>query len=235
MTRCDKALFLAFEEYERRDTDRILEETETIELPDFSRSFKNKIKAIIYGKNRKRAKIWKPLLVAAILIVLLMGTALAVTPVREAFRDFFIETFREGSTVEYRDNKAEGFLRGTFDYVPEGFEQTKEEYAKYLYYEVQYTNKDGDLIDCITFPNEESISAYNTEGIELQEIEVNGIPGVYYENLGIRNIIWVTGEYNNTITAPDSVSYEDLLKMAESRRKMPWHQVVKVFFKQSAS
>lgn len=54
----------------------------------------------------------------------------------------------------------------------------------------------------------------NTEGIDLEELEFNGLPAKYYSNQGVQNLIWYDNNYMYIISS--TLNKDMVLDIAKS-------------------
>lgn len=191
----------------------------------YSRNFRKKIKRLCneteksYSKLRRGSKTVRTMLIAAILIVLLSISAFAITPVRDRIKNFFIKENANSSEIVFLvDNFTSGTLYSDYAWLPCGYalyEKSCDKFGELIIFK----DKEGHSICCIS----EKTNGYegpfiNTEGIKAEEIVINGILGVYFENKGMRTVLWGQGKFNYYIDAEcECVSKEELIKVAENR------------------
>ncbi|HBT65677.1 MAG TPA: hypothetical protein DEB10_13555, partial [Ruminococcaceae bacterium] len=103
----------------------------------------------------------------------------------------------------------------TPQYIPEGYVlKTREELN--MAYLCEYVNDDGsDLIYNQMLFNESKMMI-DTEGTVTEDIMINGIIGIFFNNKGYDNIIWNDGVYIYYISGFSELGKDELLKFAES-------------------
>ncbi len=191
--------------------------------PNYSDVYKEKIAALLkrmsgsssYVKP-KFSKTIKVLIAAIIILSLLSIVAYAVPPIREALNHFIIEEVFDGSIFHFQDDAStKGFLKADYTYIPDGYTQTDYDETKTSQY-IVYTNSEGAIIVINTIKNAGSESFFNTEGVELISVEVDGTKGLYCYNNGSSMLSWIKGSYNTTIVA-EGLNEQEVIKIANSR------------------
>ncbi len=214
-------------------------------LPDFeySKRFEKKMqklcKQVDSGKYSRKSNVipishmrkpLKILLVAAIMISLLSITALAIEPIREGIKNFFVERYPDISSVEFKDDDTtEGSLYSEYTWIPEGYilkEHKKEKLGEFIVYE----DAEGHLLVITSNINEFSEAWINTEGITVEDVIINQTPGIYYSNRGDSQLLWSLGKYNYSVLGEvESVTKEDLIRIAENRKNAEKEKFLGIF------
>lgn len=235
LTYSEQIIKQAFMEYDRRDTEKIINSYHNQEniLPQVSR----KTNAIItrYAKHignekylsSKRAsygtrKTLRVALLVAIVTALLAVSIYAIGKYTSAFESLNIRIFDKGSEVTFSDNDREGFLKVRYSYIPEGYELaeiTEDDLSSY----VVFLNEEGYKIVSLTSKNKDAISVYNTEGTQMIETTINGYPAIYIEMNNGYVLMWTMGEYHTSLLS-DQVAIDELKLMAVSKHKKHFWQ-----------
>ncbi len=157
-------------------------------------------------------------IVAAILI--LIGCAMSISPVRAAIIEFFIRVYEEFTHIfineihSYEDEDHE-FTIYVPTHIPEDFILVQRKTDRYvlLVYEKE--------TDYITYSQQvvEHVSiGFNTEGVQSEEVEIKGLPARFYSNQGIQSLIWYDDLYIYTVLS--SLDRDTVFKIANSVDKM---------------
>jgi len=199
---------------------------EAMEPYDFSSAFKKKMQKLIRVQRKPYYTfvntVGKRIAVIAIIVIMAMsGTVLSVKALRNPIVNFFIEVYEKFSRVVFQiDNPDESTLTEieeyfTPQYIPEGYVlKTREELN--MAYLCEYVNDDGsDLIYNQMLFNESKMMI-DTEGTVTEDIMINGIIGIFFNNKGYDNIIWNDGVYIYYISGFSELGKDELLKFAES-------------------
>ena len=192
----------------------------------YSRKFNKKMKKLcketegaLY-KSKHAGSILKIFLIAAVLIVLFSVTVIAIAPIREGIKNFVINRNSNSSEIVFSiDNSNYGTLYRNYSWMPdcyELYEKKNDKFGEFITYKDEY----GHSICCMSEKNNGNEGIFiNTEGVETEEININGVIGIYFENRGMRSVLWSQGNFNYYIDAESSfVSKEELLKIAENRK-----------------
>lgn len=199
------------------------------EMPDIetSRDFDRRVDKIIRrmktGKFKRTKKALRVFILVAILIVTFSLTATGVDPLHERIRNFFIETFSDGSTIEFKDSGlTNGTLYSEYTYIPEGYELV--EHTKGFSLErFAFEDSNGNQLFCTARPNDNSFSMLDTEDVGVEEITINALPGLYCSQDDFSQVTWSEGEYNYSVyqyASTNQLSKEELIRIAESRKNV---------------
>lgn len=228
MTVTDDMLWAAVDVYDAYETECLLQEIQAIVTPNHSRSYIRFMKRIErYEANQAEVNVNKhqkpigkavqSILIAAILMILLTASAMAIPGVRDYFKNFLFTNFGIGSTVEYVDTDQKGTLYVKLTYIPDGYTFVEENGEDDIFQFLLYESEDGNSLVISSTKNEDSISSFNTENREVEKISVGEYTGFYLDAIsGDRTVSWITGKYNHTISSGTDISKEELIKMAES-------------------
>lgn len=187
--------------------------------PDFafSKRFEKQMKALQghmrTGHDKKIGTAARNALVAAALIAIMTITALAVEPVREGIKNFFIEVFEKYSTVSFiNDKPKKSGLRHDYGFIPAGYEKADELQTEKLY-RILYRDKENNELTSTAFTNRDT-AIIDTENVKTEDVMIQNITGLYFENKGVGNLIWtkdgITYYLNGKITK------ENIINMAKT-------------------
>lgn len=164
--------------------------------------------------RKRRPKLGRVLLIAALLLLLLAATALAFEPVRHYVFNHF-----DGTDIIFHNDQTRDSLKERFTYIPQGYVLEKEECNTFSNYWV-YSDKNRNKLVISSMQNGSSIFI-NTEDVGYEEIEIQGFRGYCVERNDGLILTWSTGKYHHIIDADLSetsyISIEELIKIANSR------------------
>ncbi len=203
--------------------------TRVSEMPDIetSKSFDKRVNKIIrrmktgrYKNTRKTARV---LILVAALIAIFSITATSVDPLHERIWNFFVETFSDGSTVEFEGNDStRGTLYSEYTYIPEKYELVKHVQDP-LFEKYVFETSDGSQLFCTSKRNDDSLYILNTENTEPEEIIIDNLSALYYSQDEFSKITWSKGEYVYSVyqhSSTNLLSKQELIKIAESRKNV---------------
>lgn len=157
-------------------------------------------------------------IVAAILI--LIGCAMSISPVRAAIIEFINWVYEEFTYIFFNQESpssqdlSDEFIVYEPTYIPEGFILIHKKTNMYIL--MEYESK----TDFITY-NQQSLedvsTGFNTEGVLSEEFEFKGSPARYFSNQGIQYLIWYDVEYMYTVLS--SLDREMVFRIANSVEK----------------
>lgn len=154
------------------------------------------------------------LLVAALLLALLVASALAFEPVRH-----YIFSFFDGTDIIFNNDQTKDSLNESFTYIPQSYVLEKEEHDKISNYFV-YRDKNKNKIVISSMENGSAVFI-NTEDVGYEEIKIREYTGYYVERDNAMILTWSTGKYHHIITADitesSRVTKADIFKIAYSR------------------
>lgn len=199
------------------------EQTKNTEI-SFSENFEKQMNKLIHRREKpyyvlintatKRVAV----IILAVIITTVSAT-IGIAAIYQPFADFIMEIFDDhtlfrpnhSSQISSTDPLTE-WKAYTPSYIPEGFE-VETETTDWEYRYVMYSETDR-------FFWIEQLSQYNgqvlidTEGTSIEDIYINGIKGIYYENKGEKTIILLTN--NNCITVQGNIDKNELVNIANS-------------------
>lgn len=206
-----------------QDSIRLSEMPDIETSKDFDRRVDRIIRRMKTGKYKKTRKVLRVFILVAILIVTFSITATGVDPLHERIRNFFIETFSDGSTIEFKDNSmTRGTLYSEYTYIPEGYELVEHTKGSSLE-RFAFEDSDGNQLFCTARSNDNSFSMLNTENATVEEIMIHGFPSIYYTQEEFCRVTWSEGQYNYSVhqyVSTNQLLKEELVKIAESRKNV---------------
>jgi hypothetical protein len=175
----------------------------------FSTRFLRKMKALIrQSKNRSLTaqSTFKPRKLVAILVaalILLFASAMSVSAVRETVFKFITEVYEKYTQVFFNESQStqpidEVFTAYAPTKIPTGFELVHENLNGLVMLEYEKEN------EYLTYEQKrlDKVSMHiNTEGVELEDFEFNGLPAKYYSNQGMQTLIWYDNNYMYMISS----------------------------------
>lgn len=234
----DLILRQAFIEYDRRDTDQLLQHYYTDQDGNYKLSSKTHKTIMKYadkiGEHPVSEKQGQPsrfggrralrtAFLVAVIAALLAITIFAIGRYTSIFDNLNIHTFSKGSEVTYNDTAEQGYLKVRYSYIPKGYKIVAVEESELMSI-IEYQNDKKESIYSETIFNEGTISGINTEGTTMRECFIGNQPATYVEASTGNMLIWVSGRYNTKIIS-DTVPVNELILMAESKhRKHFWEK-----------
>lgn len=228
----DLILRQAFIEYDRRDTDQLLQHYYTDQDGNYKLSSKTHKTIMKYadkiGEHQASEKqgqhsrfggrrALRTAFLVAVIAALLAITIFAIGRYTSIFDSLNIHTFSKGSEVTYNDTAEQGYLKVRYSYVPKGYKIVAVEESELMSI-IEYQNDKKESIYSETIFNEGTISGINTEGTTMRECFIGNQPATYVEASTGNMLIWVSGRYNTKIIS-DTVPVNELILMAESAHK----------------
>jgi len=191
-------------------------------IHNFSPSFEGKMKKLILRSKRMEKNLssrYRRIIAITAIVIVLATVTLSIPNVRAAISEFIIEVYDKYSHIffendNYDDNNhSEEFISYAPTFIPDGFEVTFENYDDSVL--IEYENQLGDQMISYIQQYKDDLSAYiNTEGVQLEEIIVNGFSAYYYSNKGTQNLLWYDDHYYYRLSS--TLDKEMLVKIAES-------------------
>ena len=225
----DLILRQAFIEYDRRDTDQLLQHYYTDQDGNYKLSSKTHKTIMKYadkiGEHPVSEKQGQPsrfggrralrtAFLVAVIAALLAITIFAIGRYTSIFDNLNIHTFSKGSEVTYNDTTEQGYLKVRYSYIPSGYKVVEIEEDD-LSSDILFMNESGYKITSSTIENDASIEIYNTEGTEIREVTIDGKQAMYIQANNANILSWISGEYHTTLLG-DNVPINELIKMAET-------------------
>ena len=230
----DLILRQAFIEYDRRDTDQLLQHYYTDQDGNYKLSSKTHKTIMKYadkiGEHQASEKqgqhsrfggrrALRTAFLVAVIAALLAITIFAIGRYTSIFDSLNIK----GSEVTYNDTAEQGYLKVRYSYIPKGYKIVAVEESELMSI-IEYQNDKKESIYSETIFNEGTISGINTEGTTMRECFIGNQPATYVEASTGNMLIWVSGRYNTKIIS-DTVPVNELILMAESKhRKHFWEK-----------
>ncbi|HAL74170.1 MAG TPA: hypothetical protein DCM45_03635 [Clostridiales bacterium] len=190
-----------------------------------SKRFLNRMD-LLTGSRHRTPRTWKKMLLVAAIISAILATAVSVYAYREAIAAFFINVYEKYSeiiiptTTETNDpsdvtEPGNSLTDNLPTHVPAEYrEKSRQTLIGML--QITYTNDAGDILLFEKMEQGSQHIGINTEGVEIEELTVDGCQALYYSNLGQNNLIWADGAYIYTITG--FINQGEIVKMAISGR-----------------
>lgn len=158
-----------------------------------------------------------------LIFTLLMTTVFSVKALREPFINFFISTYEKYSAIIFKNDESKinqnVFLSEFYEpeYLPQGYAKIFEEKG-YFFYFCEFTDQDGNIINTENFITENANLSINTENVEVERIFINDnkTEAIYYENKGVKEIVFYFDGYGFTVSG--KIEKSELIKVAESMK-----------------
>jgi hypothetical protein len=181
----------------------------------FQRRMKKLVKQSIKKENPVRTTfINKRIAVIFISIFILLASSMNVSAVRRAVFEFISYVYEKYTEIIFDNSRP--ITKGEFtpftpSYIPEGFTISLEDLDGSVY--LEYIKNDNYII--YDQKNKEDVTSHiNTEGIEVEDTEINGKPAIYYSNYGVQNLIWYDELYMYSISS--TLNKEEVFRIAMS-------------------
>ena len=199
------------------------EQTKNTEI-SFSEKFETQMRKLIHRREKPyyvliNTAAKRVAVIILLIIIAFTSTTIGVAKIYQPFEDFIMEIFDDhtlfrpnhSSQTSSTDPLAEWKVY-TPSYIPEGFE-VKNRMTGFEYDFKRYSSKEGFFFieQCAVYNGHISI---DTEGVCVEDIYINGIKGIYYENKGEKTIILLTN--NNCITVQGNIDKNELINIANS-------------------
>ena len=194
---------------------------------DFSPRFEKRMQKLIRRRRRPYFKMintaGKRVAVFAVtFLIISMTTVMSVKALREPFLDFIMSIFTDHSTVSTvsqtdKDYPAAINDRYTITYDLSGYELVYSNEDQ-IYIRSDYKNNDIMIMFSQIVVSEYQANI-NTEGAEIEHIDINGHDAIGFEdNNGYYTLIWNNGEY--IIDLGSNIGKDALIKIAKSVQKV---------------
>ncbi|WP_053986079.1 DUF4367 domain-containing protein [Niameybacter massiliensis] len=198
----------------------ILEQLENKDKEDhrFTEAFEEKMYALIKSEKCNKSSGLARKIGIAILIVGIVGSlSMSVEAVRVRVIELITDVFEKFTSISYQKHEGkygediqESYLP---QYLPEGFEITEKEQIFNDVY-ITYKNAIGKEILFRKIEINTNNSIVDTEGTVLEKLILDDREFYYYENKGIKNIMWIQGEYQMKISS--EIEKTELMKISLS-------------------
>ena len=204
---------------------KILEEAS--DEHEFSPRFEKRMQKLIRRRKKPYFKmintVGKRVAVFAVtFLIISMTTVMSVKALREPFLDFIMSIFTTHSTVSTvsetdKDYPAAINDKYTITYDLSGFEEV---YSNENSIRIRLDYKNNNIMIMFSQIVISEYQAYiNTEGVEVEHIDINGYDAIGFEdNNGYYNLIWNNGEY--IINLGSNIGKDVLIEIAKSVQKV---------------
>ena len=188
-------------------------------LYQFTNKFQRRMRKIVKQSKKKENSVrtiflHKRIAVFIISIFILLASSMNVSAVRRAVFEFISYVYEKYTEIIFDNSKP--ITKGEFtpfkpSYIPEGFKISLEDLDGSVY--LEYIKSEDYIL--YEQKNKEDVSSHiNTEGIEMENTEVNGHPAKYYSNYGVQNLIWHDELYMYSISS--TLDKEEVFRIAMS-------------------
>lgn len=198
----------------------ILEQLENKDKEEhrFTEAFEEKMYTLIKSEKCNKSSELARKIGIAILIVSIVGSlSMSVEAVRVRVIELITDVFEKFTSISYQKHEGkygEGTTKSDLPmYIPDGFKLVEQEEMFNNIY-ITYKNDLGKeiLIRKVEINTNDSI--VDTEGTELERLILDDREFYYYENKGVKNIMWIEGEYQMKISS--EIEKTELMKMSLS-------------------
>lgn len=176
-------------------------------------------------KNRSLSLKRKRLVLVAI-ILSIFASVLSISSAREAVFGFFIRIYDSFTEIIFNRNideqpettavlptSSENDAAMVPTLLPEGYQKTDQLEAGGTL-QIIYTNPAGDELIYERQISDTRQLIIDTEGVQIDEIQINNIKGFFYTKKNVQNLVWQEGPYIFMIYG--KITKEELLNIAES-------------------
>lgn len=188
----------------------------------FSKQFEKKMKKLI--RQEKRTPLMRSFVgygkrAAAILLVIIsitLLTTMSVEAYRVRFFQIITEIFEEYTSIRFESEEGvsdRSLIEVNPEYIPEGFsilEKDLDDYGNRIIY--RNTNDEEIIYDQMLISNGQII--FDTEGVEVETMELGDQKITYFTNKGVSQIYWNDDLYMYTFHS--TIDMEELIEMAKS-------------------
>lgn len=189
---------------------------------EFSKTFEKKMNKLI--REQKRTPFMRSFITygkrAAAIFFIIVGISFVTTMSVEAYRvkffEIITEVWEEFTSVRY---STENGITDTIlepitpEYIPEGFTIIEEELDDYGN-RIIYENIDNDEIFYEQRVMSNGVIIFDTEGITVQTMEIEGQEINYFTNKGVSQVYW--NNYLYIFTLHSTIGEEEIIKIARS-------------------
>lgn len=190
---------------------------------NFSRKFKKKMNRLI--KEEKRSPAFnrfayygrKVAIIFIIIISVLLATTLNIEALRERFFGKIVRVFKDRTSISYdaSDEIVDDLVPKTPTFIPESF-TLDEKNLTTTQNMIIYKNQEGAEIYYHQSIAVGSSVILDTEGVEVEYINIDNQKVMSYTNKGFNNLYWDDDLYIYFFNS--SIDMDELIKMAESLR-----------------
>ena len=145
--------------------------------------------------SAKPKKIVKITLIAAIIVIFLAISVIAVSPLRE----FIINVYDDCTEFVFNTISGDDYLYAEYNFIPESYKLFSDEKTKTGQRIIYKSGEKQIVIDSDV--NEGSKVVIDTENAECGEIPIDEFTGYYSITSSSIILVWSTGENNHMITA----------------------------------
>ncbi|MFQ9696173.1 MAG: DUF4367 domain-containing protein [Zhenhengia sp.] len=198
----------------------ILEQFEKVDEEEhiFKKEFEDKMSQLIKNETPlKFTSVTRKIGIAILIISMVGSLSISVEAVRIRVIEFITEVFEKFTSISYQKHEGEHSDKIEVSYlpqyIPKGFEVIGEEQI-FNDVHIAYQNKLGEEILFRQIEITTNNSIVDTEGTILEKILLENREYYYYENKGIKNIMWIQGEYQISISS--EIEKDELIKMCLS-------------------
>lgn len=189
----------------------------------FSKKFEHSMQKLILQYNRMNKddvvspKTWKKNWIAILAaVIMVITTAMSVSAIRNSVFEFVSQVYEKYSQIFFSQTSAVtqnsiNFTECKPSYIPDGFQLVHSE-TNGLFRQ-EYENG-TDMIFYTQQEINEASMHINTEGVELEDTKVNGLPAKYYSNQGTQNLIWYDNQYVYMVSS--TLDRKTVFKIAEN-------------------
>lgn len=217
--------------YKKAIYDALTEEYESM-LPEvkvahtFSSGFEKRMNRLVKRRNKSYYKMIntaakRAACILGIIFVVSFTTIMSVSALREAFWEFFINTFERFSVVRSAEKDNSPTTIKDFYEISDGLDNYSIIYSEQdeISVNIIYEDNLNHSIDFSQYVKSEFDIAVNTENADVSPVEISGKKAIYYiDDQGYSNLIWDNDDY--IIVISSNIGKDILIRMAESVQKV---------------
>lgn len=196
----------------------ILEQLKVVKEYTFSTVFKKKMRQLVKHEKYCRTNALKRrIAIAFIIISMVAGITVSVEAVRIRVIEFITEVFDKFTSITYQKNEEMMSHDSQKDYlpqyIPQGFVLSEQER---IFNDVHYIYQNELEQEILLHQLEIDVNnmIIDTEGTRAEECVLEGKHIYYYENKGIKNVMWIQESYQFIISS--EIEKSELIKMSLS-------------------
>ncbi|MDA3733552.1 DUF4367 domain-containing protein [Niameybacter massiliensis] len=198
----------------------IVEQLENKDKEDhrFTEAFEEKIYTLIKSEKCNKSSGLARKIGIAILIVSIVGSlSMSVEAVRVRVIELITDVFEKFTSISYQkhEGKYGGDIQESYlpQYLPEGFEMTDQEQI-FNDVHITYQNKLGEEILLRQIEINTNNMIIDTEGTTIEKLILEDREIYYYENKGIKNLMWIQEGYQFMLSS--EIEKRELIKVSLS-------------------
>ena len=194
-----------------------------------SEKFEARIRSYSHGVDRYWWKFvntaGKRVAVILLALTVLFGLSMTVDAIREPFVKLITKVLEKFTEV-YVDPKTSQNMKDSMEekyypsYIPDGYVMTENNVYLDISIDAFYEKEDGGYEKGYISYHQDLLRSsgflFDTEGVELIGLEIDGKLAKSYTNKGVVNLFWTDDDYMFRLSATGGLTLEDLVDIAKS-------------------